>query len=236
MSEIYFVRHGQASFGDKDYDRLSPTGVKQAQILAQHMVRTGQSFDAVYSGTLIRQKNTSRELISSFKASGRLIPEPVESGNFDEYDSFMVWETLLPLLIKEEPSLSDDLSKIHSNKKIFQKIFEKVMRRWVSGDFNQPGVPSWSDFKERVEIGISGIMETQGTGRKIIIFTSGGPISAAVQYALGLSDDKTIEISWQIMNASVTRFKYNSSCITLSVFNDITHIEIENDRNLITYR
>jgi len=236
MSELYFVRHGQASFGDKDYDRLSPTGIKQAQILARHMVRTGQSFDAVYSGTLLRQKNTSRELISSFKASGRLIPEPVESGNFDEYDSFMVWETLLPLLIKEEPSLSDDLSKIHSNKKIFQKIFEKVMRRWVSGDFNQPGAPSWSDFKERVEIGISGIMETQGTGRKIIIFTSGGPISAAVQYALGLADDKTIEISWQIMNASVTRFKYNSSGIILSVFNDITHIEIENDRNLITYR
>jgi len=236
MSELYFVRHGQASFGDKDYDRLSPTGIKQAQILARHMVRTGQSFDAVYSGTLNRQKNTSRELISSFKASGRLIPDPVESGNFDEYDSFMVWKTLLPLLLKEEPSLSDDLSKIHSNKKIFQKIFEKVMRRWVSGNFNQPGTPSWSDFKERVERGISGIMETHGTGRKIIIFTSGGPISAAVQYALGLSDDKTIEISWQIMNASVTRFKYNSSGIALSVFNDITHIEIENDKGLITYR
>ena len=33
MSEIYFVRHGQASFGSEDYDRLSPLGVRQAQVL-----------------------------------------------------------------------------------------------------------------------------------------------------------------------------------------------------------
>ncbi|MBU1713418.1 MAG: histidine phosphatase family protein [Proteobacteria bacterium] len=236
MSELYFVRHGQASFGDKDYDRLSPTGIKQAQILARHMLCTGQSFDAVYSGTLFRQKNTAKELIGSFKASGRSIPEPVESGDFDEYDSLMVWKTQIPLLLKDEPSVSDDLSKIRSDKRIFQMIFEKVMRRWVSGDFDQPGSPSWSDFKNRVEKGITGIMERHGAGRKIIIFTSGGPISAAVQQALGLSDNKTIEISWQIMNASVTRFKYNSSGMALSVFNDITHIEIENDKNLITYR
>jgi len=32
MSEIYFVRHGQASFGSEDYDRLSPLGVRQAQV------------------------------------------------------------------------------------------------------------------------------------------------------------------------------------------------------------
>lgn len=236
MSELYLIRHGQASFGDKDYDRLSPTGIKQAQILARHMVSTGQSFDAVYSGTMLRQKNTARELIDSFQASGRSIPEPVESGNFDEYDSLMVWTTQLPLLLKEEPSLSNDLSKIHTNKKIFQKIFEKVMRRWVSGDFDQSSAPSWFDFKKRVESGISGIMETHGAGRKIIIFTSGGPISAAVQYALGLTDNKTIEISWQILNASVTRLKYNTEGIMLSGFNDITHIEVEKDKNLITYR
>lgn len=236
MSELYFVRHGQASFGEKDYDRLSPTGIKQAQILAHHLLRTVQSFDAVYSGTLFRQKNTAKELISSFEASGRPIPKLVESGNFDEYDSFTVWKTQLPLLLKDEPSLSDDLPKIHSDKKLFQTIFEKVMKRWVSGSFDLAGSPSWPDFKKRVEKGTSGIMERHGSGQKIIIFTSGGPISAAVQHSLGLSDNKTIEISWQIMNASVTRFKFNANGMALSVFNDITHIEIENDRNLVTYR
>ena len=30
MSEIYFVRHGQASLGARNYDQLSPLGWEQA--------------------------------------------------------------------------------------------------------------------------------------------------------------------------------------------------------------
>jgi len=47
MSEIFFVRHGQASFGSDDYDRLSPLGVRQAKILARYLAQTGKIFDAV---------------------------------------------------------------------------------------------------------------------------------------------------------------------------------------------
>jgi len=68
------------------------------------------------------------------------------------------------------------------------------------------------------------------------VFTSGGPISATVQAALGLTDEKTMEVSWQIMNASVTRFKYSGKKIGLAGFNDISHLELENDSELLTYR
>jgi broad specificity phosphatase PhoE len=236
MGEIYFVRHGQASFGEKDYDRLSPTGVRQAKLLAQHMVRTGQSFDAVYCGTLLRQRNTAKELIGAFSGRGIDIPELSISGDFDEVDSLAVWTAQIPMMLGENPALSADLERVYSDRKTFQRIFEQVMYRWVSGNFDKPGVPSWSDFKKRVKSGICKIMETHGSGRKTIIFTSGGPISAAVQHALGLTDSKAIEVSWQIMNASVTRFKYNSRGIMLSIFNDITHMEMEKDKELITYR
>jgi broad specificity phosphatase PhoE len=236
MGEIYFVRHGQASFGEKDYDRLSPTGIRQAKLLAQHMVRTGQSFDAVYCGTLLRQRNTAEELIGAFSECGIDIPELSISGDFDEYDSLAVWTALIPIMLEENSALSTDLERVYSDKKTFQRIFEQVMYRWVSGNFDRAGIPSWSDFKKRVGSGICKIIETHGPGRKIIIFTSGGPISAAVQQTLGLTDGKTIEISWQIMNASVTRFKYNSRGMMLSVFNDITHLEMEKDKELITYR
>ena len=43
MSEIYFIRHGQASFGEENYDRLSPRGIKQAQCLAKRLARAGKS-------------------------------------------------------------------------------------------------------------------------------------------------------------------------------------------------
>ena len=31
MSTLYLIRHGQASYGEADYDRLSPRGVEQAK-------------------------------------------------------------------------------------------------------------------------------------------------------------------------------------------------------------
>ncbi len=33
MGTLYLVRHGQASFGSDDYDRLSPLGQRQSQRL-----------------------------------------------------------------------------------------------------------------------------------------------------------------------------------------------------------
>ncbi|RPJ11318.1 MAG: histidine phosphatase family protein, partial [Desulfobacteraceae bacterium] len=128
------------------------------------------------------------------------------------------------------------LEKARADRKSFQIIFEAVMKRWVSGFYDTKGSATWADFKKRVINGVSKIIETHGSGKKIIVFTSGGPISTAVQHALGLSDEKTIELSWQVINASVTRFKYNAKGIMLYGFNDIAHIEKENDRSLITYR
>lgn len=68
------------------------------------------------------------------------------------------------------------------------------------------------------------------------IFTSGGPISVCVQQALNLSDDHTLQITWQIMNASVTRLKYSSNRLMLFGFNDVTHLELQKDAHLLTYR
>ena len=36
MTSIYLVRHGQASFGKKDYDNLSGIGEKQSFLLGEH--------------------------------------------------------------------------------------------------------------------------------------------------------------------------------------------------------
>jgi len=79
-------------------------------------------------------------------------------------------------------------------------------------------------------------MATQGSGKTIAVFTSGGPISVCVQKALDLSDEKTLELTWQIMNASVTRLKYSSNRLMLFGFNDVTHLSLKKDAGLLTYR
>jgi broad specificity phosphatase PhoE len=37
MSTLYMIRHGQASFGKSDYDKLSEKGERQAEYLAEYL-------------------------------------------------------------------------------------------------------------------------------------------------------------------------------------------------------
>jgi broad specificity phosphatase PhoE len=236
MSDIYFFRHGQASFGEENYDRLSPIGVKQAGILARHLAKTGKVFDALYYGDMERQQKTAAEFIDHYRQNKRFVPAPIVSAAFNEYDSFAVWQALLPEVVEAEPSVSADLQKLPGDKKVFQKIFARVMNHWISGRYRACGIPNWEDFKQRVNRGITELIAHNGTKKRIAVFTSGGPISVAVQSTLGLSDPKTLEVSWQLLNASITRVKYNHRGMMLAVFNDVAHLELEGDEGLLTYR
>jgi len=236
MSQIFLIRHGQASFGQEDYDKLSPVGVRQAKIVARYLSKVGKPFDAVYCGKMNRQVKTAEELIERCRVRKVAIPQIQPSLSFNEYDSLAVWESLIPEIIQENPSLLKDLEQVYTDKKSFQILFEQVMDRWISGAYDLPGSPKWSDFKKRVRQGLKDIMRRHSSKMQLAIFTSGGPISVAIQLALGISDKKTMEISWQIMNASITRFKYNDRGFALSGFNDIAHLELEQDEQLLTYR
>ncbi len=58
MTTVVLVRHGQASFGEANYDRLSPLGERQAIALGQHWQAGDFSADRAYSGSLQRQRKT----------------------------------------------------------------------------------------------------------------------------------------------------------------------------------
>jgi len=236
MSEIYLFRHGQASFGEDNYDKLSPNGVRQSQILARHLAQTGKSFDALYFGEMERQQKTAQEFIDYYSKNIHSIPRPKICDAFNEYDSFAVWQALVPELTQEDPSIARDVDDSAGDQKSFQKVFAKVMKRWISGSYHASGIPHWNDFKQRVRQGLADLIARHGARKQIAVFTSGGPISVAVQAALELSDPKTLEVSWQLMNASITRIKYNSRGVMLAVFNDVTHLELERDKALLTYR
>ncbi len=56
MTTLLFARHGQASFGQSNYDKLSPLGEKQAALLGSHYGSTQRKIDAIVSGSLVRQQ------------------------------------------------------------------------------------------------------------------------------------------------------------------------------------
>lgn len=234
MSELFLIRHGQASFGAKNYDKLSEKGVAQSKILGQHFSAMEVTFDAIYCGQMERQKNTAKAVIDVYKSKETPIPGPYIDAAFNEYDSKAIWDAQTKMMLKDDPKLLDAMNM--DNKKAFQKIFSKVVERWISGEFNTKGVMPWRHFKKQVTHGLETIVQKWCSSKKIAIFSSAGAICAAIQKVLTLSDAKTIDLSWQVMNTSVTRMTYNSKKISLSGFNNITHLELTGDKSLLTYR
>lgn len=236
MSVIYIARHGQASFGEDNYDRLSERGVEQARILAGYFIDLGLSFDAVCSGGIMRQRQTAQEILDAYGKRGIACPPLEILTEFDEYDSKAIITSQIGELIDEDPSLASELKKIYTDKKAFQIVFERVMLRWVSGSFDKPGVETYGSVKSRVAAGLEKLMAAHGRNKTILLIASGGTIAASVQYALGIGDEATLRISWQIANTSLSSFVYSRERITLSSFNSLAHILLMKDPALISYR
>ncbi len=234
MSTLYLIRHGQASFGTSDYDVLSTRGRNQAGVLGAFFLQAGIHFDACWSGTLKRQQQTAAEVKSSYRAAGLAMPCLSETADLDEYDAEMVLRTLAPLIEKEDPAFSQDVRHMLSDRRTFQKVFGRVMTRWASGRDTLDPLPSWSAFSARVTTGMREIMHRSPSGSQVAVFTSGGPIAATVGSVLGLPAEKAVALSWQLVNASVSRLKFSDGRISLSTFNEYGHLE--QNGGLITYR
>ncbi|MFA6245264.1 MAG: phosphoglycerate mutase family protein, partial [Candidatus Hydrogenedentales bacterium] len=70
MGFLTVVRHGQASFHEDDYDKLSPLGEEQARSLGTYWARHGIRFDHVVSGPLVRQRRSAAIAGEAYAATG----------------------------------------------------------------------------------------------------------------------------------------------------------------------
>ncbi len=236
MSIIYLIRHAQASFGKADYDCLSDLGQRQSNILADHFQHLGIEFDAIYSGGQLRHAQTLAAYIEKLSESENKTPPVLKTDAFNEYDSENILKTLIPEMIREKPAFETDVTMMLGDKRSFQKVYEQVMRKWINNESAGNKLETWKTYSGRVRAGLDKIMASEEAGKKIAVFTSGGPISVCVQKALNLSDENTLQLTWQIMNTSITRLKYSGSQMTLFGFNDVNHLELARDGGLITYR
>lgn len=81
MSRIVLVRHGQASWGKKDYDKLSDLGHERARIAGRELAERNLQPTRVVSGSMRRQRDTAADLV----AEAGWDTEVVADGAWDEY-------------------------------------------------------------------------------------------------------------------------------------------------------
>lgn len=232
MSVLYLLRHGQASFGQADYDRLSPLGARQAGLAGSYLRGQGLELDAVYCGSLARQRHTADALLEGLASRAPLAVLP----QFNEFDSGPIMEALLPAMTREDPGLAADIPRAHSDRKAFQRLYEGSMLRWLSGRYDLGGGETWAGFLARVAQGLEQIRDENGPGRRVMVVTSGGPIAAVMRLALGLEDETALRLTWVIKNASLSSFLFDRQRMTLNLFNSTAHLEEAGNQGLITYR
>src|SRR5690242_4969258 len=68
VATLYLIRHGQASYGEVDYDRLSTKGRDQAAELGRLL--GGARLNSVYAGPLVRQQQTIEVAAEAAAAAG----------------------------------------------------------------------------------------------------------------------------------------------------------------------
>ena len=232
MGSIFLIRHGQASFGADDYDVLSPVGVRQAEVLGEHLEQLGIAFDRCVSGSLRRQQHTANATLQRMSQAPTLDIDDA----FNEFDADAVIRTLLPDLLPEEPEALHILRNGAQNRAEFQRLFAKLIQRWISAEHDKPGLQSWQAYVEQVEGGLQRILEQAGSKQNIAVFTSGGTITALLRLITGVPSTKAFELNWQIVNTSLSQLKFRGREVSLASFNSHVHLQLLKAPELITYR
>ena len=236
MGSIYLIRHGQASFGADDYDKLSPLGVRQAQITGQHLADLGLRFDRCLSGDLSRQQDTAQHVMAQFSAAGLPAPTLEVDAAFNEFDAFAILDALLPGLLPDEPEALAAMHNAAHNPAEFQRIFELIIERWLSGTYDTPGLESWLGFVERAQAGLNRILDLAKGQQSIAVFTSAGTITALIHLLTQIPASDAFKLAWQIVNTSLSQLKFNGREVTLASFNSHVHLQLLKTPSLITYR
>ncbi len=239
MGTLILVRHGQGGTLGGDYDRLSPLGEEQARRLGAYWSAWGASFDAVYTGSLRRQRATAEKVAEVLLERGGAWPEPRRLPALDEYDADGILRALLPEAARRDERVAGLEAQYQAQavgperNRRFQRLFEAVMAEWVKGTLETDGFESFRAFQARVRQALDSILRAQAGGRRVVVFTSGGPIGVMVQTALAAPDMKAVEINWRVRNCSLTEFVFTPGRLTLESFNALPHLP---DPALWTFR
>jgi len=206
MSTLTVVRHAQARPFEKNADSLSERGECQARALGGYFIRSGIHFDEIWCGSLTRHCQTAALAIGT---------QAQVSPDWNEYD--------VEGILHGYPHAST-----FPGNREFQKVFELALEKWMLGS---GGGESFADFRARVLRGLARIQQGP-PNRRVLLFTSGGPIGVLVQTALNAPERSFAAVNWRVRNCSITEFVFSAGRFSLDSFNTIGHL----DPGLHTFR
>ena len=217
MSVLYLVRHGQASFGTDDYDRLSDLGKAQSRTTGRFLASQGIEPDRIVHGEMLRQRQTAEGLLEGM---GLSMDAHVDSG----WNEYAAWE-LTGVLDDVDPRAKHD-------SKIFQGELERGAARWASGEHDEDYRETYKQFTSRVERALDDAVAAMGSGQSTIVVSSAGAIAWTAARLIGGGFDQWMAFNRVTINTGITKIITGQSGTSLISFNDHGHHDPKN----ATYR
>lgn len=226
-SALVLVRHGQASFGAADYDVLSETGRRQARAAGEALRGRIGSVDVVVTGAMRRQRDTAAICLEAMGLAARW-NEDAEWNEFDHEEVLRVFEPRWA----DPAELRRDLEAA-ARHDAFERLFHAAVARWTGGAHDADYRETWPGFLARVDGAVARLARVGGT---VLVFTSGGPISAACRAQLGAADASSVLAhAFRLANASLTTLEAGPDGLLLGTFNEHAHLT-RTGAGLVTFR
>ena len=235
MATIYLVRHGQASFGQQDYDKLSPIGEQQALITGEWLQSIGKNLSLFGCGTLFRQRQTLAGICEGMKHTDTATtqkPDLVLSGlNELDVDDIML-STYPDFACRRQ--LDRHVAQKPNPSQAFFEMYRSAIAQWASEEDVHKYKESWQAFKERTLNAVLTTASELQDNQSALLVSSGGVISSIVLQLLGAPDANAFQINRHIRNASITTIEARKGKLGLHGFNSYAHLEQAGERKLIT--
>jgi len=223
MGTLYLVRHGQASFGAADYDQLSNLGRQQSVRLGEYWRERGMTFDAVLTGTLKRHRQTWEGIAEGL---GLTRDDVLSWEGLNEYDSEAVIAAIHPEKLAHPDS--PEIMKMHF------RLLRDGLAAWMNGQTAPVGMPGYADFLAGVTSALDHV-RGKHHGARVLLVSSGGPISNAIGHVLGTSAKTIVELNLRMRNTAVTEFVFNAKGHMLNTYNGLPHLDGPAWSDWITY-
>ncbi|MDH7578779.1 MAG: alpha-ribazole phosphatase [Bacillota bacterium] len=200
MTRLLLVRHGQTGWNhDARYQghtdiELSEAGFKQAQLLAQRLVR--EPVEAVYASDLRRAFETARIVAAPHKLQVQTVPELREI-------NFGAWEGLTFEEIKTQ--------------------FRELAANWYTSPakIRIPQGETFAELKERAYNTVMELVKKHDPGTLIIV-THGGTIRAIICALLNIDLNHAFRIRQD--NGALNIIEYYENRGVLCLLNDTHHL------------
>lgn len=219
MGTLHLVRHGQASFGTDDYDRLSDLGGRQSTMLGTAWEAGGAVFTDAIAGSMKRHAQTA---IAAIDASGLGALRQAQEPGLPEVSGYEIddgWNEFDHLAIAQ----AHDPDAVQHDSKAFQATLNSALAAWREGGpgFTEP----YAEFRGRVMTAFTAACEVASRkGRRVLVFTSGGPIAMVVSHLVAGDDSAFQRLNDVVVNSAVSTVLVGSTGPRLLTFNDHGHL------------